>query len=637
MIIIIPLGGTGSRFKENGYNKPKALINVFGIPIIFWLLNNLKVSNEDTIFIPYNKEYINYRFEDFLLKNYPNLNFKFLILNNNTRGAAETLNIALKTLDIKDQPIISLDSDNFYTVDILSLWKLDNSVITFNDTNNKPIYSYVSVNEKNQITKIVEKDKISNNACCGGYAFKSYKELLKYTQIIIDNNIRSKDEFYISTAINEMVKNNIIFNNINISKDNFICLGTPLQLRYFYNNFPKISCNNFENKLKELRVCFDLDNTLVTFPRVKNDYTTVEPITKNIEFLKYLKNFNHTIIIYTARRMKTSKGNTGKVMADIGKITFDTLEKFNIPYDELYFGKPYADVYIDDLALNCFDDIEKNFGFYLNNIKPRDFNTINSHTLDIYKKESNDLSGEIYYYNNIIREVKDLFPLFIDFDDNNKWYKIEKINGVCASILYTSELLDTNILYSIMDSIKRLQNVTYTESKNINIYNNYAKKMEKRYNSYDYSKFKNYDTVYKEIITFVKKYEELNMGKKTVIHGDTVLTNIIINNFNKVKFIDMRGKIGDELSICGDWLYDWAKLYQSLIGYDYILQNKIINDKYQKKLITIFSNYFIELYSEKDLSNLKIITKSLLFTLLPLHDNDNCYKFYNLIFSEYLF
>jgi hypothetical protein len=187
-----------------------------------------------------------------------------------------------------------------------------------------------------------------------------------------------------------------------------------------------------------------------------------------------------------------------------------------------------------------------------------------------------------------------------------------------------------------MNSIKRLQDVTYKELKNINIYNNYAKKMEKRYNSYDYSKFKNYDTVYKEIITFVKKYEELNMGKKTVIHGDTVLTNIIINNFNKVKFIDMRGKIGDELSICGDWLYDWAKLYQSLIGYDYILQNKIINDKYQKKIITIFSNYFIELYSEKDLSNLKVITKSLLFTLLPLHDNDNCYHFYDLIFSKYL-
>jgi hypothetical protein len=50
--------------------------------------------------------------------------------------------------------------------------------------------------------------------------------------------------------------------------------------------------------------------------------------------------------------MKTHNGNIGKINADIGKITFDTLEKFNIPYDEIYFGKPHADFYIDDLAIN---------------------------------------------------------------------------------------------------------------------------------------------------------------------------------------------------------------------------------------------------------------------------------------------
>ena len=119
-----------------------------------------------------------------------------------------------------------------------------------------------------------------------------------------------------------------------------------------------------------MRICFDLDNTLVTFPRITGDYNTVDPIIKNINYLRYLKSFGHTIIIYTARRMKTHKGNKGKVMADIGKITFDTLEKYSIPYDEIYFGKPQADVYIDDLALNCFDDMEKDLGFYMDTIKP---------------------------------------------------------------------------------------------------------------------------------------------------------------------------------------------------------------------------------------------------------------------------
>lgn len=33
MIIIIPLGGIGQRFKDNGYDKPKALINLHGNPL----------------------------------------------------------------------------------------------------------------------------------------------------------------------------------------------------------------------------------------------------------------------------------------------------------------------------------------------------------------------------------------------------------------------------------------------------------------------------------------------------------------------------------------------------------------------------------------------------------------------------
>lgn len=95
----------------------------------------------------------------------------------------------------------------------------------------------------------------------------------------------------------------------------------------------------------------------------------------------------------------------------------------------------------------------------------------------------------------------------------------------------------------------------------------------------------------------------------------------------------MRGKIGQKLSIYGDWLYDWAKLYQSLIGYDKILLDKTINNSYENEMILFFEEYFISLFSKEDLKNLKIITKSLLFSLIPLHNNDKCVKFYNLIFK----
>ena len=57
--------------------------------------------------------------------------------------------------------------------------------------------------------------------------------------------------------------------------------------------------------------------------------------------------------------MKTHNGNVGKIISDVGKITIDTLEKFEIPYDELYFGKPYAHAYIDDLAVESLMILKK--------------------------------------------------------------------------------------------------------------------------------------------------------------------------------------------------------------------------------------------------------------------------------------
>ena len=433
-----------------------------------------------------------------------------------------------------------------------------------------------------------------------------------------------------------MIKDESIFYNENIDINNYHCLGTPIQLRQFYHNYPKLSSIDNKCNISIQRICFDLDNTLVSYPRIKNDYTSVEPIHHNINFLKYLKSFGHTIIIYTARRMKTHKGDVGKCLCDIGKITFDTLSKFDIPFDEIYFGKPYADIYIHDLALNCYDNLEKELGYYTDKIEPREFNKLEINNIETYKKLSNDLSGEIYYYKNIPFEIKDLFPLFIDYDINNKWYIVEKIKGITLNSLYINELLNEEMLIHVMNSIKRLQNVNINDKSifnDINIYANYASKLKDRYESYDYSKFKNHKEIFDYLFNELKNYEINKDGNPVVIHGDTVMTNILVNNFGKIKFIDMRGKLGNNLTIYGDYLYDWAKLYQSLIGYDKILTNKKISQTYETNMIKCFQKYFIELYSEKHFEILKTIVKSLLFTLIPLHNNELCSEYYNLIFN----
>ena len=47
MNIVIPLGGVGQRFIDEGYIYPKPLIKVEGKEIIRWLLDNLNFNKKD--------------------------------------------------------------------------------------------------------------------------------------------------------------------------------------------------------------------------------------------------------------------------------------------------------------------------------------------------------------------------------------------------------------------------------------------------------------------------------------------------------------------------------------------------------------------------------------------------------------
>lgn len=99
-----------------------------------------------------------------------------------------------------------------------------------------------------------------------------------------------------------------------------------------------------------MKICIDLDGVICRLKKEGETYDMLLPVEGAPESLKELKAAGHYIIINTARHMKTCQGNLGMVTARISLITLNWLEKYEIPYDEIYFGKPHADVYIDDNA-----------------------------------------------------------------------------------------------------------------------------------------------------------------------------------------------------------------------------------------------------------------------------------------------
>jgi capsule biosynthesis phosphatase len=435
------------------------------------------------------------------------------------------------------------------------------------------------------------------------------------------------------------------FDAIVLNEKDIVCVGTPMQLKIYASASASSSPENTQKDVK--RFCFDLDGTLVTTPVVPGDYTTVQPIHRNITMLNHLKSRGHYIIIHTARRMRTHGGNVGLVVKDIGRITLDTLAKYNISYDELFFGKPHADFYIDDHAVSATADLEKELGFYSTNIKERDFNEIKTENMEIVVKRSSEnpakLSGEIYWYLNMPADLRPFFPRL--FDHGSDWYSMEKIQGIPLSYLFVNESLTPDQFRGYLDILYKIHTTRppqYPVVESQNMYDVYVKKIKARYASYDYTRFLQSAEIYNALIAYFADYENRDFGRIGIIHGDPVFSNCILTKNGEFKLFDMRGIVGDVLTMYGDILYDYAKVYQSLIGYDEILCGKTVSNEYREKMLRVFvenirDKYFDDEYEDNQnrcmnfMKRVVMITNSLLFTLIPLHDNENCDKFYQLI------
>ena len=107
---------------------------------------------------------------------------------------------------------------------------------------------------------------------------------------------------------------------------------------------------------KKLRICIDLDGTLCEIRKEGQTYADVKVKEGASQRVKELRDAGHTIIINTARNLGSTGHNVGKALKNVGQITFEWLEKNGIEYDEIFFGKPNADITIDDRVLRFQDN-----------------------------------------------------------------------------------------------------------------------------------------------------------------------------------------------------------------------------------------------------------------------------------------
>jgi len=105
---------------------------------------------------------------------------------------------------------------------------------------------------------------------------------------------------------------------------------------------------------KEGTLVVDIDGTLCDIRQDGQSYADLEPHHEMISKLREYHAKGYSILLFTSRNMKTHNNSLGLINKHTAPIMLEWLSKWDIPYDEILFGKPWPrkkGFYIDDRAV----------------------------------------------------------------------------------------------------------------------------------------------------------------------------------------------------------------------------------------------------------------------------------------------
>ena len=96
---------------------------------------------------------------------------------------------------------------------------------------------------------------------------------------------------------------------------------------------------------------FDIDGTICPIKRSGERYEDLVPFKGMVERIRYYHDNGARIVFFTSRNMNTYGGKIGLINKDTARVLAAWLEEWQIPYDEIIYGKPWPGhkgFYVDD-------------------------------------------------------------------------------------------------------------------------------------------------------------------------------------------------------------------------------------------------------------------------------------------------
>ena len=254
--LLLPIAGKAQRFLDDGYTMPKPLILANHKHVIDWSLESVDYSDCNLIFIVRLDHIYNFSIDKILKQKFGD-DIQIVVLDKITRGALETCVLAEQYID-NDIPLLIYTPDVYFEPQFKPNTipnDSDGFLLTFLANSADHSYSQCDINGK--VSRVVEKEVISEHANVGLYYFKNGKEFLKYGKEVIDENMLVKNEFYIAPMYNLMIRDDKYVTCADTEKMHV--LGTPSTLEFFSERVTKkfgnkpiaLACDHSGYDLKE--------------------------------------------------------------------------------------------------------------------------------------------------------------------------------------------------------------------------------------------------------------------------------------------------------------------------------------------------------------------------------------------------
>ena len=297
---------------------------------------------------------------------------------------------------------------------------------------------------------------------------------------------------------------------------------------------------------RRLRFCFEIDDVVLDVGRPER---LASSATAN--FLRDMHAKGHAVILNTRLGMREEGGNAGKIIAKTAAELCRMLDEQGVPYDELHFGKPDADFYIDRRALNSSQDLYEASGCHHH-----------SEQAGSVLVEAN-AARELAYYLAIPGAVRKWFPAMLDYDwREGRWYMRAAARGMRFDRLLVRGLLTCAHMELLCVAVEECHAQAHERDACFALGGGRS------------------DGDWEAIAPVLEEYSAAPRPVR-MVHGNLELSNVFLSEADRVTLVNMPGPLH------GFPIVDWARILISLLGHEEALHRRTLEDAHRHALVDV--------------------------------------------------